>query len=80
MPGQTEGEYRGDTDVILKAAIDNIPDAQFQEFLDKLEEKGVLDASKYKDKLTLSNDLHNIEEGHKEDIALALREKRDPFE
>lgn len=39
----------------------------------------MLDASKYQTKLDLSNDLHNIEEAYKEEVAQALREKRDFF-
>ena len=78
--GQADGEYRGDTDVILRAAIDKMDDTAFQAMLEKAEEKGILDSSKYKSKLDLSNDLHNIEEPYKEEIAQALREKREFFD
>ena len=77
--GQAEGEYRGSTDVILKAAIEKIDEDQFRTLLDKAEERGILDASKYKSKLDLSNDLHSIEEAYKEEIAQALRDKKEFF-
>ena len=78
--GQAEGEYRGDTDVILRAAIDKMGDEDFATLLVKAEEKGILDGSKYKSKLDLSNDLHNIDEAYKEEIAEALRQKREFFD
>lgn len=77
--GRAEGEYRGDDDVILKAAIEKLSDDQFREFLQKAEEAGMLDATKYKCKLDLSNDLQNIEEAYRQEVAQALREKRDYF-
>ena len=77
--GQAEGEYRGDTDVILNAAITKIPDADFAAFLAKAEVAGICDASKYANKMELINDLPNLDETAKEAAADELRAGRVPF-
>ena len=71
--GQAEGEYRGDTDTVLRAAIEKIPDDKFEEFLSKAEQIGMLKASDYKNKIDLLNGLEKIGEDEKESVAEDLR-------
>ena len=73
MGKSEDGAYRGDTEVILKAAIEKIPDSEFRAFLEKAEERGMLEASKYSSQLDLCSDLANIEQTYKDEVADALR-------
>ena len=77
--GQAEGEYRGDTDVVLAAAIGHIKEEDFEEVLAKAEAHGMLDAKKYKTKLDLINDLPNLDENYKEELAEKLKDGKPAF-
>ena len=78
--GQAEGELRGDTDAVLTTAISKLSEEQFQEVLAEAESYGMLKASSYKNKTDLINDLDNIGQDYKDNVADNLRNKRPAFE
>ena len=76
--GKCEAETRGDADTCLRYIIEHhLTDAQLPRILERADEMGILDKTKYKTRHDLMNGLDEIDEAYKQAVLDAIREGKD---
>ena len=61
MGNKANASFRGDVDVVLTAAINNLDEEEYKQFLALAEANGKLDASDYESRSKLIGDLAEFE-------------------
>ena len=83
--GNAEGEFRGDNDVILTAAIEKMSDAEFEATVKALDAKGILGEAKmsaadFGSKFDMITQLDKFPTEVKVDMCEAIKAGENPLE